>query len=196
MQRIADIFKRLSIALEQAKVEYVVVGAVAGFNFNRIRTTMDIDIIINPSGLDLSEFCNKLKASGFSPDINDMKKAIEEKTHCTIFDDRSPMWLDILFNTSKLEYYSLHNSILIENKDFKIKAASIESYLISKLYFMRDIIGKEINEILNYKDVQDFISIYMNNKETIKEKEFLDRIKDFNLSTTWDIIKKILQSLN
>ena len=190
-----SVLKRLIQVLKKSEVKYAVVGAVAGINYGRTRTTIDIDLIIDPSGLDLINFNSDLSAQGFASDIEDIKSAINEGSHLTIFDNLSSIWLDILFANGELETTTLESAVNIKIADFKIKGASVETYLISKLYFMKDIINEQNSVILEYKDVQDFMAVYVLQKDNLNEIRFLELIDRFRLRKVFDVILDIIRSV-
>jgi hypothetical protein len=139
-----SVLKRLKQVLDKSEVHYAVVGAIAGINYGRTRTTIDIDLII---------------AKG------------------------------------ELETVTLDGTVDIKITNFKIKVASLEIYLISKLYFMKDIVNEQKPVILEYKDVQDFMAVYILQKDNLNEKEFMELIDRFGLRKVFEIILDIIKSV-
>ncbi len=190
-----SVLKRLIQVLDKSEVKYAVVGAIAGINYGRTRTTIDIDLIIDPSGLDINNLNSILSAQGFASDLEDIKSAINEGSHLTVFDNLSSIWLDILFAKGELETVTLEGTVDIKIANFKIKGASLETYLISKLYFMKDIVNEQKPEILEYKDVQDFMAVYILQKDNLNEKKFMELIDRFGLRKVFEIILDIIKSV-
>ena len=190
-----SVLKRLIQVLEKSEVRYAVVGAIAGINYGRTRTTIDIDLIIDPSGIDILNLSSILSAQGFAADSEDIKSAINEGSHLTIFDNLSSFWLDILFAKRELETVTLDRTVDIKIANFKIKGASLETYLISKLYFMKDIVNEQNAEILEYKDVQDFMAVYVLQKDNLNEIIFLELIDRFGLRKVFEVILNIIESV-
>lgn len=190
-----SVLKRIIQVLDKSEAKYAVVGAIAGINYGRTRTTIDIDLIIDPSGLDINNFNSILSAQGFASDLEDIKSAINEGSHLTIFDNLSSIWLDILFTKGELETVTLDGTVDIKIANFKIKCASLETYLISKLYFMKDIVNEQKPVILEYKDVQDFMAVYILQKDNLNEKKFMELIDRFGLRKVFEIILDIIKSV-
>lgn len=190
-----SVLKRIIQVLDKSEAKYAVVGAIAGINYGRTRTTIDIDLIIDPSGLDINNFNSILSAQGFASDLEDIKSAINEGSHLTIFDNLSSIWLDILFTKGELETVTLDGTVDFKIANFKIKCASLETYLISKLYFMKDIVNEQKPVILEYKDVQDFMAVYILQKDNLNEKKFMELIDRFGLRKVFEIILVIIKSV-
>lgn len=190
-----SVLKRLIQVLDKTGAKYAVIGAIAGINYGRTRTTIDIDLIIDPSGLDIINFNSVLTSQGFASDLEDIKSAINEGSHLTIFDNLSSIWLDILFANGELETVTLESAVNIKIADFKIKGASLETYLISKLYFMKDIVNEQNPVILEYKDVQDFMAVYVLQKDNLNKKEFMELIDRFGLKKVFEVILDIIKSV-
>lgn len=60
--------KDLIVIMERHQVEYVLVGGFAVNFYGYIRTTQDIDILVNPSSINAKKMVNALEEFGFGSD--------------------------------------------------------------------------------------------------------------------------------
>jgi len=173
-----DFVKLVTETLELAKVSYVIVGGLVTIIYGRPRTTMDIDIIISQK--DNFKILEKtFKANGFDIAENEIKIALEETSHCTIFHDTYPYRIDLQ------GIYSGLDKIAFDNKE-KRKALGI-SLMIEKIEDA--IIGKLVYG--SQQDLEDAKSILENQKEKIDLKYLNNYAKELGLS---DKLRKLIDS--
>jgi hypothetical protein len=148
MRRIEDLVKDITSILEEKKVDYVIVGGIAVAAWGNIRTTRDVDIIVLIDGKEADELEEALKKEKFSIQAEDIRAALKERSHFTIFDDLSEYYID------GKGIYSVNDRITLERRrkvrlaDFEFYVASPEDIIANKLLF-----GSE-------QDVKDAEGIY------------------------------------
>ncbi len=86
MRTLEEVVKEIVKILENLEIDYVIVGGIAVSGWGNIRTTRDVDIIINLERKDIKRLAEALKERDFSVTVEDIKDALKEKTHFTIFD--------------------------------------------------------------------------------------------------------------
>ncbi len=148
MRRIGDLVKDITRILEEEKVDYVIVGGIAIAAWGNIRTTRDVDTILFIKEKDADEFEQALKREKFSIQAGDIKAALKERSHFTIFDDLSEYYIDAKGIYNENDRITLKRRRKVSLADFEFYVASPEDTIANKLLF-----GSE-------QDVKDAEGIY------------------------------------
>ena len=148
MRRIEDLIRDITSILEEKKVEYVIVGGIAVAAWGNIRTTRDVDIIVLIDGKEADELEEALKREKFSIQAEDIRAALKERSHFTIFDDLSEYYIDGKGIYSGNDRLTLEKRRKVRLADFEFYVASPEDIIANKLLF-----GSE-------QDVKDAEGIY------------------------------------
>lgn len=127
---LADIAERL----ETAGIDYMVVGSVAGSFHGEPRTTVDIDIVIDPTAETLRAFVDSLPRSAFYVDENAATEAFTRRTSFNVIDHRSGGKVDLLVRRdrpfSRSEFDRRLRAMVLGRE---IPIATAEDMVIAKL---------------------------------------------------------------
>jgi len=167
------------------------VGGIAVIHYGHVRSTQDIDIIIEDDKSKLSQFIGLLKSYDFDVMDDQISMAYRERTNMSIFDNKSYLRLDITIANKKREYDVLNNAILKKILGSNMKIAPLEYVLIGKLVYMGNINDIPDSELLEYQDILDFLTLYHANKEVINMPLLENKAIDMNLKYTLDRLKAI-----
>ena len=85
MEEFPEILKFVCSYLNENEIEYVVVGGVAVMYHGVPRTTVDIDLILQIKDDEIPAFVEFLNVNGFSATAEDMRIALKEESHSTVF---------------------------------------------------------------------------------------------------------------
>ncbi len=185
MKEFPEILQFVCSYLNENDIDYVVVGGVAVMYHGVPRTTVDIDLILQIDDEKIPPFVEFLNSNRFSATTEDMRIALMEKSHCTVFFADSLLRLDIQGVNSKFDRMTLDRAITTELFDTPIKLGTAEDTIINKILFqgeqdLRDALG-----ILSRNQQQlDFDYI----ESTCKQLKILDKWKSF-LKESTDKIK-------
>ena len=166
-------------------------GGIAVIHYGHVRSTQDIDIIIEDDKSKLSQFIGLLKSYDFDVMDDQISMAYRERTNMSIFDNKSYLRLDITIANKKREYDVLNNAILKKILGSNMKIAPLEYVLIGKLVYMGNINDIPDSELLEYQDILDFLTLYHANKEVINMPLLENKAIDMNLKYTLDRLKAI-----
>lgn len=191
MAEIENILSRLEVIFKSSKLKYVIVGGIAVIYYGHVRTTQDIDIIIEDNYLKISQFLGLLKDYNFDVLVDQFQLAYEEKTNISIFDKNSFLRLDIKVADKKSEHEVLSHAEkkTILGKDLYI--APLEYILIGKIIFLGLIDDISNSELLEYQDAIDFLTLFHANKDTIDLTFLRKKSKQIGLKTTLDRLLSI-----
>ena len=181
MEEFPEILQFLCSYLNQRGIEYAVVGGVAVMYHGVPRTTVDIDLIIQINDDEIPAFVEFLDSKAFDASAEDMRTAMRESSHSTVFYRGSLLRLDIQGVNSQFDRMTLERAITIDLFNATIKIATAEDTLINKILFqgeqdLRDALG-----ILSRKKMHfDFAYI----ESTCKMLNILDKWKSFLKDST------------
>jgi len=158
--------------LNKHRIKYLFTGALAVNYYGRPRTSMDIDVIIDNDENKLMKIVKSLKARGLNVIESDVKQAIREGSHFSVFSEYSPYYFD--FKVVKpIEKSMLNRTIIVKLWRRKAYLPKPEDLIVSKLIF-----GSE-------QDINDVKSILLRQKGKIDYKYLR------NLSIEKNVIDKL-----
>lgn len=181
MAEIENALSRLKKIFRATKLNYVIVGGIAVIHYGHIRTTQDIDLIIEDDVSKLSQFVSLLDAYEFDVMKDQFEMAYKEKTNISIFDKKSFLRRDIKIADKKREYEVLNNAMRETIFGKELFITPLEYVLIGKLIYMGQIDDIPDSEILEYQDVIDFLTIYHANRDRIDIPFLKQKAKEMDL---------------
>ncbi len=130
----AELLAYIAERLDTAGIPYMVVGSVAGSFHGEPRTTVDIDIVIDPTAKRLGAFVDSLPDSAFYVDANAAAEAFTRRTSFNIIDHQSGGKVDLLVRRdrpfSRTEFdRRMHATVLGR----EVRIATAEDTIIAKL---------------------------------------------------------------
>ncbi len=191
LAEIEDILSRLEKIFNAVKIKYVIVGGIAVIHYGHIRSTQDIDIIIEDDKSKFTQFIGLLRSYDFDVMEDQITMAYQERTNMSIFDKKSYLRLDITVANKKREYDVLNNAILKDLLGYNLRIAPLEYVLIGKLVYMGNIDDIPDSELFEYQDILDFLTLYHANKENINISLLENKTIDMRLKSTLDRLKSI-----
>jgi hypothetical protein len=129
------VVKATSQALNRLGLDYVLVGGVAVSGWGVVRTTEDVDVIVDLKEKDADRFAHEFAESGFRVTVTDISAALRERSHFTIFDNHSTYRIDAkgAYEESARETLASKRPILVEG--VKTYLASPEDTIANKLLY-------------------------------------------------------------
>jgi hypothetical protein len=183
MGEFSNFFKFLIQALEDSKINYVIIGGLVSIHFGRPRLTQDIDVIVKGDENEIRNLAWHLEERNFEFDEEDLvRNIIRLKTHSTIFHKDFP----ILHADIKGIYSELDQEVMngkTREKIFGIDTwlESIEDNIVAKLVY-----GSQ-------QDLEDALSVLIAQEERINISSLVEKSKRFKVS---DKLKLIIEEKN
>jgi hypothetical protein len=151
-------------------IPYVIIEGIAAIFWGRIRTTQDIDIIIDHRKLNINDFVLYMNENGVSCSEEDLTQAFSSKQHSNInFYHNTPFRLDIKGIYSELEEVTLKESKEQEWEDMILYIDDIHNLIVHKLRF-----GSQ-------QDQEDALAILVRNYEHIDQKKLYLKARRLNV---------------
>ncbi|MFH1380498.1 MAG: nucleotidyl transferase AbiEii/AbiGii toxin family protein [bacterium] len=169
--------------LQTAGIPYMITGGSAVGFWGHIRTTMDIDIIIQISAKKIDNFLQSISGDAYVDSEDDHKNAFSKKIFKIIL-HKTAFKIDIIVldEQNGYEKQKFNNRIKMIFQEQEIYVISPEDLIISKLMWGKSIGGSE-------RQIKDCESIYALNRETIN----IEYIKKWtNVLRIHDELNKIM----
>jgi hypothetical protein len=151
-----DFVKKALKALNESKVKYAIIGGVAAIYYGRARSTMDLDLVVELKEKEIERVVESMLKNGFEVKIDEVKEALKEKTHVTIFLKNSPYRLDLRGIYSSLDEASIKKRKRVRIFGTPAWIERPEDVVIAKIVY-----GSET-------DLQDAKAIILNQKLNMK----------------------------
>lgn len=145
-------------ALNKSEIDYVLIGGVIVSIYGRPRSTMDIDVIIEHNMEKVAKLEENLRKESLVVGENEIKGALLEGSHCSVFDNETILRLDIKTPTRKLEEEALQNRIILTIFNEETFIQIPEEIIIAKLLYGSD------------QDIDDAYSIILRLKKELNYK--------------------------
>ncbi len=97
----ADLLAAIADRLDEAGIPYMVVGSVAGSLHGEPRTTIDIDLVVDPSADSLRQFVDSLPASDYYVDLNAATEAFERRTSFNVIEHATGWKADLMIRRDR-----------------------------------------------------------------------------------------------
>jgi len=121
--------------LGRARIGHVMVDSLA-VNFHGLpRTTMDIDLILQIKEEDAPKLAEFLSRNDFFASAEGLRRALKERSHCTVQDKRSMFRLDIKGIYNEMDKRTFERGISFKYRGTEICIASPEDIIANKLVF-------------------------------------------------------------
>ncbi|MEE8167519.1 MAG: DUF6036 family nucleotidyltransferase [Candidatus Hydrothermarchaeales archaeon] len=163
MRSLDEALREFVLALDELKMDYVIVGGIAVASWGNVRTTRDVDVIISLDKDKIERFVDVLSGHGFSATMDSILDSLKERSHFTIFDKHSEYHVDAKGVYSNRERRTLETKREVKIKTLKCYIAAPEDIIANKLVF-----GSE-------QDVKDAEGIYARQLPKL-DLEYLERI--------------------
>jgi hypothetical protein len=130
----SQVLERITIALNQAEIGYMLSGSIASAYYGTPRSTRDIDIVIAPTEPQLRKFIISLPVSEYYADLDDALQSLRHQSMFNIIDLKTGWKIDMILRKDRpfsQEEFRRKQSVLLES--LSVNVASAEDVVISKL---------------------------------------------------------------
>ncbi|MHA1961519.1 MAG: nucleotidyltransferase [Candidatus Thorarchaeota archaeon] len=162
MRTFEEILQIVCTHLNQNNVEYVIVGGIAVMYYGVPRTTVDIDFLVQMDAPQIQEFVDFLQTKDFDLTVEAMTDAFEEGSHCSVFDNRGLIRLDIQGILSDFDRSTLDRAEEIRHLGTGMRLATAEDTIVNKILFQGE------------QDLRDALGIYARHSEDL-DFEYIER---------------------
>ncbi len=129
-----EVFRRVTAALDQAGIAYMLTGSFASAHYGAPRSTQDIDLVIAPSAAQLRTFIQDLSVDQYYADLDAALEAHRRESLFNVIDLTTGWKIDLILRKSRLfsqEEFSRRQMITLQG--LRLFVASAEDVVIAKL---------------------------------------------------------------
>lgn len=176
---IVDILQAITGYFHNKDIPYVIVGGISVLTWGRIRSTEDIDIIVDHTQLNIDDFTRYLRKHDFFAEVEDFQ-GFNEKGHCSILKKGSLFRLDFVGKYSIDKEISLKEAKEVEYHGLTLLMDSPENLIAHKLKFAADF------------DIEDAIAVLTRVNKRIDIEKLLIHVERLRVKNRLlDIIRRI-----
>jgi hypothetical protein len=131
---VAEVFHRITAALDQAGIRYMLTGSFASAYYGVPRSSQDIDLIIEATPAQLQTFLQLLPSGEYYADLEMALEARKRQSLFNVIDLLTGWKIDLIFRKSRpfsQEEFGRRQQVVVQG--FAIFAASAEDVVIAKL---------------------------------------------------------------
>jgi hypothetical protein len=131
---VSDVLERITTALAQSDVAYMLTGSFASTYYGTPRSTQDIDVIIEATPAQLSAFVNSLPVDQYYVDLDAALQSLKAESMFNVV-DRSTSWkIDFIIRKSRpFSREEFRRRIRAHLQGVSLFVASKEDIVIAKL---------------------------------------------------------------
>ena len=176
-----DILKLVTDFLNKEKIPYMIVGGITLAYHGLPRTTEDIDILIFLEEHKIKKFADFMEKNDFLIEEEEIKAALKEKSHFSVFDNKSIFRIDIKGVYDDLDRDSFSRRKNIHFMGLNLFINTPEDAIIAKLVFG------------SYRDLEDAKGIILRHGKELDLNYIKDKCKKHKVL---DKLEKILKDAN
>ncbi len=174
-QILKKIFYDLSSYFNQNSIPYVVVGGIVVNILGRNRNTNDVDVVVDHTKLNISNFVQFLNENDYDISEYEMETGFKEKSNISIYIQSYRIDLVGLFRPSQRT--QIENAIKIKIFDLDLYIDSPETLIANKLYFG------------SLQDFEDALSVFTRVPIDYKKLETVSN--ELNVGKLLQLLKKL-----
>lgn len=135
---VPDVFRRIIAALDQGGIAYMLTGSFAASYYGALRSTQDIDLVIEATPTQLRAFIAALSSNEYYADLDAALEAHKRQSLFNVIDLATGWKIDLIIRKSRaFSQEEFHRRQKVALHDVSVFIASAEDVVISKLEWAR-----------------------------------------------------------
>jgi hypothetical protein len=176
---VSDVFRRITTALDQAGIGYMLSGSFASAHYGVPRSTQDIDIVIEATPAQLRAFVAGLSGNEYYADLDSALEARRRQSMFNLIDLATGWKVDLIIRKSRAfsqEEFGRRQRVTLHN--VSVFVASAEDVVISKLEWAKLARSR--------RQIEDAASILKVRWDAL-DRSYLEKwITELDLQKEWD----------
>lgn len=180
---VSDVLGRMIAHLEESGIAYMLVGSFASAFHGALRSTRDIDLVIEASPAQLRTLIVALQREGYYAELSDAMEAFHHESLFNVIDTATEWKIDLIFRkTRAFDQEEFRRRRAAKLYDIQLFVASAEDVVISKLEWAK--LGGSLRQI---EDVAKVLAAQW----TSLDQDYLSRwIGELQLQEQWSAAKQ------
>src|SRR5208282_1606210 len=131
---VPDVFRRITTALDQAGIDYMLSGSFASAHYGAPRSTQDIDFVVEATPAQLRALVEALPSNEYYAELNAALEAHQRQSMFNVIDLATGWKIDLIIRKSRaFSLEEFHRRQRVNLHDVALFVASAEDVVISKL---------------------------------------------------------------
>jgi hypothetical protein len=131
---VPDVFRRITTALDQAGIGYMLSGSFASAHYGAPRSTQDIDLVIEATPAQLRAFVEALSGNEYYADLKSALEAHKRQSMFNVIDLATGWKIDLILRKSRaFSQEEFRRRQRVNLHDVHLVVASAEDVIVSKL---------------------------------------------------------------
>jgi hypothetical protein len=181
---VPNVFLRITTALDQSGIGYMLSGSFASALYVVPRSTQDIDIVIEATPEKLGAFVESLSASEYYADLDAALEAQKRQSMFNVIDLATGWKIDLIIRKSRAfsrEEFGRRQRISLD--DVPVFVASAEDVIISKVEWAKLAQSR--------RQIEDAAAILRVRREALDYLYLEKWTAELDLKTEWDDAKRV-----
>ncbi len=164
--------------LRDSGIPYMVVGSVAGLVHGRVRSTIDVDVVIDPTVRSLSAFVASLPEEDFYVSSEAAAQALTQRSQFNVIDFASGLKIDLIVRKDRpFSASEFSRKVPVVAFDIEFPVATLEDTILAKLEW-----GKKGGSARQLEDVEELVRLAGDSLD----EAYLDRwAADLDITEYW-----------
>jgi hypothetical protein len=131
---VTEVFRKITAALDQAGIPYMLTGSFAGAYYGALRSTQDIDIVVEATAAQLRAFVEGLPSGQYYADLDAALSALRAESLFNVIELDSGWKIDLIIRKSRaFSREEFRRRQRVQLQGLSLFAASAEDIVIAKL---------------------------------------------------------------
>lgn len=177
-----DAFRSLISILHKNKIPHMVTGSVAGTYHGITRTTLDVDIVIDPNIGNMAQLTLDLCENGFYVSESNVNSALRSRTQFNVIHMETVWKIDLIIRKERpfslSEFDRRQPALILETETY---VATAEDLILAKL---------EWSKMSSSKRQQEDVSVILEVKSEVLDYIYIDQwAKKLEVYDLWSLIR-------
>lgn len=181
-----DVFRRIVGHLERRSIAFMLVGSFASGHFGALRTTFDVDIVIEATSEQLRELVADLQASDYYAELDAALDALQHESLFNVLDNQNGWKIDLIFRKSRpFDREEFRRRVPAKLFDIQLFVASAEDVILSKLEWSK--LGG------SQRQIEDVAKVMAARWKTLDHAYLTKWIEELELQEQWAAAKRFAE---
>ncbi len=178
------IFQRITSALDQAGIAYMLSGSFASAYYGAPRSTQDIDLVVEATPAQLRTFVQSLSGDDYYVDLDAALEAHRRQSLFNVIDLATGWKIDLIIRKSRaFSQEEFRRRQLIKVQDLALYVASAEDVIVSKLEWSK--------LAQSHRQIDDVAGILRMRWESLDHSYLEDWICELGLKAEWEDARSV-----
>jgi len=176
---VSDVLRRITDALTGAGIPYMLAGSFASAYYGAVRSTRDIDLVIEATPEQLTDFIQRLPKEQYYADLDAALEAHHRQSLFNVIDMASGWKLDLIIRKARafsLEEFCRRQFVNLQ--DIPLFVASAEDVIVSKLEWSK--------LAQSQRQIEDVVAILRMRWESLDHSYLEKWIVELGLESQWN----------